>query len=70
MDDSSGERYACKVIEKTTLNHSQLREKLQSEIEIHRSLTHQGVVGFQNVFEDEQCIFILLELCPNNVLVK
>lgn len=60
-------RYACKVIEKKQLTQSQMQEKLQSEISIHRRVRHPSIVKFEHVFEDEQFIYILLELCINNV---
>lgn len=42
--------------------------KLQREIEIHRSLTHENICEFKRCFEDERNVYILLELCPNLTL--
>jgi polo-like kinase 1 len=39
-----------------------------SEIKIHRSLHHSGVVGFEHFFEDNDNVYILLELCGNQTL--
>ena len=39
-----------------------------SEIKIHRSLHHQGVVGFEHFFEDHENVYILLELCTNQTM--
>ena len=39
-----------------------------SEIKIHKSLSHENIVGFKHFFEDQHDIFILLELCENQSL--
>ena len=39
-----------------------------SEIRIHRSLHHQNVVGFEHFFEDNENVYILLEMCQNQTL--
>jgi len=39
-----------------------------SEIRIHRSLHHQNIVGFEHFFEDQENVYILLELCHNQTL--
>jgi len=36
-----------------------------SEIKIHRSLHHAGIVGFEHFFEDTDNVYILLELCSS-----
>ena len=60
--------YAGKIIEKHTLTKARLRQKLMSEIKIHRSLEHENVVKFEHFFEDSENVYILLELCPNQTL--
>lgn len=59
---------AAKIIPKSTLQKSRQRAKLLSEIKIHRSLQHPNVVQFEHVFEDQQNVYILLELCNNQSL--
>lgn len=39
-----------------------------SEIKIHRSLDQTNVVGFEHFFEDNENVYILLELCPNQTM--
>jgi len=56
---------AAKIIQKATLTKSRAKQKLISEIKIHKSLRHCNVVGFEHVFEDSENVYILLELCPN-----
>jgi serine/threonine protein kinase len=38
-----------------------------SEIKIHESLGHPNVVKFLHNFEDNQNVYIVLELCTNKV---
>ncbi|EGR28152.1 protein kinase domain protein [Ichthyophthirius multifiliis] len=60
--------YAAKIITKSTLKKSRSRQKLISEIKIHKSLKHQYIVLFEHVFEDNENVYILLEICTNNTL--
>lgn len=56
---------ASKIIAKNSLKKARHRQKLLSEIKIHRSLNHRHIVKFEHVFEDSQNVYILLELCTN-----
>lgn len=60
--------YAAKIILKSSLTKKRAKQKLISEIKIHKSLSHKHVVGFEHYFEDSDCVYILLELCPNQSL--
>lgn len=40
------------------------------EIEIHRALSHNHVVGFHGFFEDKNHVYILLELCRRRSLME
>ena len=59
---------ASKIIGKDQLTKQRRRQKLMSEIKIHKSLSHQNIVGFEHFFEDSENVYILLELCPNQSL--
>jgi polo-like kinase 1 len=59
---------AAKVVSKASLTKSRQKQKLMSEIKIHRSLHHSGVVGFEHFFEDAENVYILLELCTNQTM--
>jgi polo-like kinase 1 len=54
---------AAKIIDKTSLTKSRAKQKLMSEIKIHRSLHHSNIVGFEHFFEDAENVYIVLELC-------
>lgn len=60
--------YAIKIVNKSTINKSSAKQKLKSEIKIHKSLFHKHIVKFEHVFEDNDHVFILLELCKNKTL--
>jgi len=59
---------AAKIIEKASLKKSRARQKLISEIKIHKSMHHPNVVNFEHVFEDQDNVYILLEICTNQTL--
>ena len=59
---------AAKIIAKASLTKSRARQKLISEIKIHKSLHHPNIVNFEHVFEDQESVYILLELCTNQTL--
>jgi polo-like kinase 1 len=47
---------AAKIIVKASLTKSRARQKLISEIKIHKSLRHTNIVGFEHVFEDQEVL--------------
>jgi len=59
---------AAKIVPKAALTKARQKQKLMSEIKIHRSLHHAGVVGFEHFFEDAENVYLLLELCHNQTL--
>ena len=59
---------AAKVVTKSSLVKSRAKQKLISEIKIHKSLHHQQVVAFEHYFEDTENVYILLEICQNQSL--
>jgi len=59
---------AAKIIVKSSLTKSRARQKLISEIKIHKSLRHTNIVSFEHVFEDQENVYILLEICTNQTL--
>jgi polo-like kinase 1 len=59
---------AAKVIAKNSLTKSRAKQKLMSEIKIHRSLHHNNIVGFEHFFEDAENVYIALEICRNQTL--
>ena len=60
--------FAIKVINKDNIKLPRQRQKLMSEIKIHKSLHHSQVVAFEHNFEDEKNVYILLEICRHQTL--
>jgi len=59
---------AAKVVIKSSLVKSRAKQKLISEIKIHKSLRHPNVVSFEHYFEDSENVYIILEMCHNQSL--
>lgn len=59
---------AAKIVPKASLTRSRAKQKLMSEIKIHRSLNHPSIVNFEHFFEDSENVYILLEICEKNTL--
>ena len=57
--------YAAKIISKSILLKPKTKQKLLSEIRIHKSVSHKNIVQFYHVFENEYNVYILLEVCSN-----
>lgn len=68
-DADSKEVFAGKIVPKSLLLKPHQKEKMSMEISIHRSLAHQHVVGFHGFFEDNDFVFVVLELCRRRVSV-
>lgn len=54
---------------KESLQSDKTRQKLLTEIKLHRTLTHPNVVQFIDCFEDSTNVYILLEMCRNSSLM-
>ncbi|CEP02054.1 unnamed protein product (mitochondrion) [Plasmodiophora brassicae] len=62
--------FAGKVVPKVSLSNSNAKTKLITEIRIHRSLDHPGIVKFHHFFEDPDNVYILLERCKHQTLME
>ena len=60
--------FAAKVVAKSGLVKSRAKQKLISEIKIHKSVHHPQIVAFEHYFEDTENVYILLEMCLNQTL--
>ncbi|XP_078274615.1 serine/threonine-protein kinase PLK1 [Rhinoraja longicauda] len=69
-DMESGEVFAGKIVSKTLLLKPHQREKMSMEISIHKSICHSHVVGFHGFFEDNDFVYVVLELCRRRSLLE
>ncbi|XP_077381539.1 serine/threonine-protein kinase PLK1 [Festucalex cinctus] len=69
-DVESQEVFAGKIVPKSLMVKPHQREKMTSEIAIHKSLEHANIVGFRGFFEDEDFVFVVLEICKRRSLLE
>ena len=69
MKDDSGQIFAAKTVAKISIKSEKARNKLLSEIQIHKNMKHRNIVEFIDCFEDDVNVYILLEICPNGSLM-
>lgn len=69
-DLETKQTFAGKIVPKSLILKQHQREKMTSEIAIHKSLDHVNVVGFHGFFEDDDFVFVVLEICRRRVSVK
>lgn len=62
--------YAGKIVSKKLLAKSNHKAKIVQEISIHQSLKHKHVVGFHNFFDDDQFVYVVLELCRKRSMME
>lgn len=69
-DMATGRTYAGKIVSKKLLTKSNQKEKMTQEINIHRSVNHKHIVGFHGFFEDDEFVYVVLELCHKRSLME
>lgn len=69
-DMETKQTFAGKIVPKTMLTKPHQKEKMSMEIKIHRALGHKHIVGFQGFFEDEDYVYIILEICRRRSLME
>ncbi|KAI5187997.1 polo-like kinase 1 [Nematocida homosporus] len=57
--------FAAKIIKKSELVRPKNKQKLLSEIKIHLSVNHKNIVKLHTYFEDEDFVYLLMEMCHN-----
>jgi polo-like kinase 1 len=67
---NSKEVFAGKIVSKQLLTKQHQKEKMTQEIAIHRAVHHQHIVEFYSFFEDDQNVYIILELCRRRSLME
>jgi serine/threonine protein kinase len=65
---STGQLYALKVVHKKQFERQSKLSVLLREIEVHRSLKSTHIVQLYDHFEDDRCVYLLLEYAPGGSL--
>ena len=68
QNEATNANWAVKIISKSSLTKPRHHLKLQSEINIQKSLDHNNIVRFHTHIEDENNHYIFMELCSNQTL--
>ena len=45
------------------------KDKMSQEIALHRSISNENVVAFHSFFEDNDFVYVVLELCRRRVRI-
>ncbi|KAJ2679284.1 hypothetical protein GGI25_001640 [Coemansia spiralis] len=59
---------AIKVVDKRALKDSAAEMRLATEVAIHESLAHSSVVHIYDSFEDDRCVYLVMEYCERGDL--
>ncbi|CAG8687985.1 31675_t:CDS:10, partial [Racocetra persica] len=68
VEDKEGRVLAVKVVAKSSLRSLKNRDKLLSEIQIHKKMDHPHIVKFYECCEDPSFVYMIMELCENKTL--
>ncbi|RXK34972.1 PLK/PLK1 protein kinase [Tremella mesenterica] len=69
VQDRHGQRKAVKVVSKAAVRTKKNKTKLWAEIKLHQMLNHPNIVHFEDCFEDDENVYMILELCENGSLM-
>lgn len=67
---TTGKTFAGKVVSKNMLVKPNHKTKMCQEINIHSSLSHKYIVKLHSYFEDDNNVYIILELCRKRSLME
>ncbi|XP_010547427.1 PREDICTED: calcium-dependent protein kinase 28 [Tarenaya hassleriana] len=69
-DKANGDRIAVKRLDKSKMVYQIAVEDVKREVQILKALSgHENVVQFYNAFEDENYVYIVMELCEGGELL-
>ncbi|CAH8437990.1 unnamed protein product [Schistosoma turkestanicum] len=64
----TGQEVAIKMIDKKGMLHHRLANRVRREVEIHSRLKHPSILELYTCFEDENYVYLILEICHNGEL--
>ncbi|KAI8376275.1 kinase-like domain-containing protein [Radiomyces spectabilis] len=65
--NDEGEEFAVKVVPKYRIILMK-KQRFDAEVKLHQRLSHPGIVRFRRCFEDDDYVYIVMELCANKSL--
>ena len=57
--------FACKIIPKSRIQHSNLEHRFELEIRINQQMHHPGIVQLIDILKDDFNYYVMMEFCPN-----
>lgn len=66
----NGLEVAVKIIDKRLMQAAGMCARVRQEVQIHSTLQHTAILQLYTFFEDEHCVYLVLELCRNGELAK
>lgn len=70
VDMKTKEIFAGKIVSKKYLLKHNQKDKMTQEIHIHKMLKHTNIVTFHSFFEDNDFVYIVLELCRKRSMME
>ncbi|KAF9561029.1 Cell cycle serine/threonine-protein kinase cdc5/MSD2 [Mortierella alpina] len=78
ISDQKNDRYAAKVIQKSELLTHKTKQKASGcnpiarkpQIKVHQSMVHENIVKYYHCFEDDDFVYLVLELCESKTLME
>ncbi|KAG0021749.1 Cell cycle serine/threonine-protein kinase cdc5/MSD2 [Podila clonocystis] len=70
VSDLKQKKFAAKVIQKSELLSHKTKQKLFAEIKIHQGLNHKYIVHYLECLEDNDFVYLILELCESRTLME
>ena len=67
---SSGAEVAIKMIEKSKMLEHSMVARVNNEILLHTFMQHKNVVKIYNTFEDNEKVYMVMEICRLGNLYK
>lgn len=70
IDMATKEVFAGKIVSKEYLLKYNQKDKMTQEISIHMTLKNKNIVSFHSFFEDNDFVYIVLELCQKQSMME
>lgn len=67
---TSGNEYAIKMIDKSMIRQNNISSRVQNEIKVHQSISHENIVSLYDHFEDDKHICMVLQVCQGGNMFR
>ncbi|XP_051891784.1 serine/threonine-protein kinase PLK4 [Pristis pectinata] len=67
---STGLEVAIKMIDKKAMHKVGMVQRVRNEVEIHCQLKHPSILELYNYFEDDNYVYLVLEMCHNGEMSR